>query len=67
MIYSIGKFSKEIGISQKTLRTWHKSGYLVPFKVTEGGTRYYSEDQIIDYSGTKYFKLEKELVKNESL
>ena len=49
MLCSIGKFAKEIGVTTTTLRNWHKSGELIPFKVTKGGTRYYSERQLNRY------------------
>ena len=49
MLYSIGKFSKEIGVTTQTLRNWHKSGELIPFRVTKGGTRYYSERQLKEF------------------
>jgi len=48
---SIGKFSKEIGISINHLRLLHKTGELVPVKITKGGTRYYSDKQLNDYLG----------------
>lgn len=51
MLYSIGKFASEIGVSQQTLRNWHKSGTLVPDKVTLGGTRFYSNNQLLQYLG----------------
>ena len=46
ILYSIGKFSKETGISISTLRRWDKENIYKPTFVTEGGTRYYSEDQL---------------------
>ena len=46
---SIGKFSKEIGVSISTLRTWDKTGYLKPAKVLDNGYRYYSNEQIDKY------------------
>jgi len=49
MLYSIGKFAKEIGVTTTTLRNWDKSGELKPFKITNGGTRYYSEQQLNKY------------------
>ena len=48
-MYSIGKFAKEIGVTTKTLRNWHKEGKLIPIKITDGGTRYYSEEQLNIY------------------
>jgi DNA binding domain, excisionase family len=48
---SIGKFSKEVGISINHLRLLHKTGELVPVKITKGGTRYYSDKQLNDYLG----------------
>jgi len=49
MLYSIGKFAKEIGVTTQTLRNWHKIKELIPIKVTTGGTRYYSDKQIFNY------------------
>ncbi len=53
MLYSIGKFAKQIGVTTHTLRQWHKEGSLIPAKVTHGGTRYYSDDQIKRYFGAE--------------
>lgn len=50
-LMSIGKFSKEVGISINHLRLLHKTGELVPVKITKGGTRYYSDKQLNDYLG----------------
>lgn len=48
-LYSIGKFAKKIGVSVQTLRNWDANGSLKPCKVTDGGTRYYSDQQLRDY------------------
>ena len=45
-LYSIGKFSKLVGVSPETLRRMHKSGELVPCHISDGGTRYYSDQQL---------------------
>ena len=60
MLYSIGKFAKEIGVTTTTLRNWHNSEELIPFKITKGGTRYYSESQLNKY-------LNKEVEKNRKI
>ena len=49
MLYSIGKFAKEIGVTATTLRNWHNNGELIPFKITKGGTRYYSDRQLKEF------------------
>lgn len=49
--YSIGKFAKEICKTPQTLRNWDKSGILKPAYVTEGGTRYYSHEQLHYFLG----------------
>lgn len=49
--YKIGDFARKIGVSIQTLRNWDKDGSLKPAKVTNGGTRYYSEEQYVQYSG----------------
>lgn len=53
MLYSIGKFAKEIVVTRQTLRNWHKENILVPTKITKGGTRYYSEGQLNKYLNKK--------------
>lgn len=45
-LLSIGKFAKQSGISQSTLRKMHKSGKLVPSYISSAGTRYYTEEQL---------------------
>ena len=44
--YSIGPFSKLVGKSIQTLRIWDSEGKLKLHHVTEGGHRYYSEQQV---------------------
>ena len=56
MLYSIGKFAKEIGVTTKTLRNWHESGKLIPCKISESGHRYYSDLQLKEYLGENYAK-----------
>jgi predicted site-specific integrase-resolvase len=45
-IMSIGKFAKAVGLSEATLRKMHRTGELVPVRVSNGGTRYYSDEQV---------------------
>lgn len=51
--YSIGKFSNLIGKTPQTLRDWHKKGSFIPQHVTDGGTRYYSQEQLNHFLGIK--------------
>ena len=44
--YSIGPFSKLVGKRIQTIRLWDSEGKLQPHHVTEGGHRYYSEQQV---------------------
>lgn len=44
--YTIGQFSKFVGKSIQTLRLWDNEGKLKPHHKTDGGHRYYSEQQI---------------------
>ena len=39
------------GHGQSTLRQLHKKGVLVPYKISPGGTRYYSDEQLKEYIG----------------
>lgn len=50
-VYSIGKFAKESGVSISNLRRWDNEGKLLPAFVSEGGTRYYSDEQLFDLLG----------------
>lgn len=50
-MYSIGEFGKQIGVTPQTLRNWDKRGELKPAHVSQGGTRYYSEEQRNQFLG----------------
>jgi DNA-binding transcriptional MerR regulator/effector-binding domain-containing protein len=46
-LYSIGQFSKIVGLSIKTLRFYHEKGILVPSSIDEvSGYRFYDESKI---------------------
>lgn len=51
--YSIGEFSRLIGKTPQTLRDWHRKGNFVPSHITDGGTRYYSQEQLNHFLGIK--------------
>ena len=51
--YSIGEFSELIGKTSQTFRDWHKKGSFVPQHITEGSTRYYSQEQLNHFLGIK--------------
>ena len=57
--YTIGEFSKKVGLSISTLRNWDSNGKLKPAYVTSGGHRYYSEEQINRLIGLKLDKQER--------
>lgn len=46
-MYSIGEFSKKTGITIRTLRYYGEKGLLIPARISEGGQRYYNDDNII--------------------
>lgn len=49
-LISIGKFAKKVGLTTASLRRMHESGECIPYYITKGGTRYYSLDQLKDFS-----------------
>ena len=51
--YSIGEFANKIGKTVQTLRNWDNKGTLKPHHTTEGGTRYYSQEQLNHFLGLK--------------
>lgn len=56
--YSIGEFANKIGKTVQTLRNWDKKGTLKPHHITEGGTRYYSQEQLNHFLGLNYTDVE---------
>lgn len=51
-LISIGKFAKKVGLTTASLRRMHQSGECIPYHITKGGTRYYSLDQLKNFSTT---------------
>ena len=49
-LVSIGKFAKMVGVTTTTLRRMHQSGDFIPYHITKGGTRYYSMEQLKEFS-----------------
>ncbi|MCL1912567.1 MAG: IS607 family transposase [Eubacteriaceae bacterium] len=45
--YTIGQFSKLVGKSIQTLRLWDKEDKLKPHHTSQGGHRYYSQQQVL--------------------
>ncbi len=60
--YSIGVFASKIGVTIQTLRNWDKNNTLKPHHVTEGGTRYYSQEQLNRFLGLKLNKTTKKTI-----
>ena len=52
-LISIGKFAKQVGVTPTTLRRMHESGELIPTHITNGGTRYYSTEQLRQFQKSK--------------
>lgn len=52
-LISIGKFAKMIGVTPVTLRRMQETGELLPCHISKGGTRYYSTDQLKQFSSIK--------------
>ena len=49
-LISIGKFAREVGLTPATLRRMQKTGELLPCYISQGGTRYYSSEQLKKFS-----------------
>lgn len=52
-LMSIGKFAKQVGLSQQHLRKLHEDKVLIPAVISPGGTRYYSDEQLNEYLNVK--------------
>jgi predicted site-specific integrase-resolvase len=46
----IGEAARVLGVSVQTLRRWEKDGSLLPDRISEGKTRYYSLDKLLGFS-----------------
>ena len=61
-LYSISEFAAKVGITQATLRNWHKNGSLIPAHISKGSHRYYSHEQFLSVSGKdKYLSTGKDI------
>ena len=49
-LISIGKFAKMVGVTPITLRRMQARGDLMPYHITKSGTRYYSYEQLKEFS-----------------
>lgn len=52
-LMSIGKFAKKVGVNVVTLRRMEQKGELLPHYVSNGGTRYYSIEQLNYFGKTE--------------
>lgn len=52
-LVKIGEAAKLLGTTPATLRSWEKTGEVVPTRKTDGGTRYYdvADLQVFDKEG----------------
>ena len=48
-LLKIGEVAKLLGVTTATLRNWHKSGELVPTKITKNGNRYYLKSKVLEF------------------
>ena len=46
----IGEAAQLLGVSIQTLRRWEKNGSLLPDRISDGKTRYYSLDKLLGFS-----------------
>ena len=51
--YSIEEFANRIGKTIQTFRNWNKKNILKPSHVTQGLTRYHSQEQLNHFLGLK--------------
>lgn len=62
VLMSIGKFAKELGVTPEHVRTMHRTGEVIPARISEKGTRYYSEEQLRDLKNSKTPQREEKVV-----
>ena len=62
VLMSIGKFAKELGVTPEHVRTMHRTGEVVPARISEKGTRYYSEEQLRELKNSRTPQREEKVV-----
>lgn len=62
VLMSIGKFAKELGVSPEHVRTMHRTGEVIPARISEKGTRYYSEEQLRELKNNQFSQREEKVV-----
>ena len=62
VLMSIGKFAKELGVTPEHVRTMHRTGEVIPARISEKGTRYYSEEQLRELKNSRTPKGEGKVV-----
>lgn len=62
VLMSIGKFAKELGVTPEHVRTMHRTGEVIPARISEKGTRYYSEEQLRELKNSRNPQREEKVV-----
>lgn len=62
VLMSIGKFARELGVTPEHVRTMHRTGEVIPARISEKGTRYYSEEQLRDLKNSRTPRREEKVV-----
>lgn len=62
VLMSIGKFAKELGVTPEHVRTMHRTGEVIPARISEKGTRYYSEEQLRELKNSRTQQREEKVV-----
>lgn len=62
VLMSIGKFAKELGVTPEHVRTMHRTGEVIPARISDKGTRYYSEEQLRKLKNTQFSQREEKVV-----
>ena len=62
VLMSIGKFAKELGVTPEHVRTVHRTGEVIPARISEKGTRYYSEEQLRELKNSRTPQREEKVV-----
>ena len=62
VLMSLGKFAKELGVTPEHVRTMHRTGEVIPARISEKGTRYYSEEQLRELKNSRTPQREEKVI-----
>lgn len=66
-LYSISEFAEKVGLSEATLRNWHKNGTFIPAMISAGNHRYYSHEQFLKLTNKTQYQANQSILDDSNV